>query len=89
MDLARSVYSRELKITARRALDVGSSQGEIARKCKLSPKLQQRGSAVNHKRVLRMMRQDNLLCVGRRAFLVTTAGLGSLGSSRPSRKIWR
>jgi putative transposase len=34
--------------------------------------LQHRGFDVNHKRVLRMMRQDNLLCVRRRAFVVTT-----------------
>ena len=34
--------------------------------------LQQRGFEVNHKRVLRMMREDNLLCVRRRAFVVTT-----------------
>ncbi len=34
--------------------------------------LQRRGFAVNHKRVLRMMREDNLLCVRRRAFVVTT-----------------
>jgi hypothetical protein len=34
--------------------------------------LQQRGFDVNHKRVLRMMREDNLLCVRRRAFVVTT-----------------
>jgi putative transposase len=27
---------------------------------------------VNHKRVLRMMREDNLLCVRRRPFVVTT-----------------
>ena len=27
---------------------------------------------VNHKRVLRMMREDNLVCVRRRAFVVTT-----------------
>jgi transposase InsO family protein len=27
---------------------------------------------VNHKRVLRMMREDNLLCVRQRAFTVTT-----------------
>ena len=27
---------------------------------------------MNHKRVLRMMREDNLLCVQRRAFVVTT-----------------
>jgi transposase InsO family protein len=34
--------------------------------------LQQRGFDVNHKRVLRMMREDNLLCVRQRAFVVTT-----------------
>jgi transposase InsO family protein len=34
--------------------------------------LQQRGFNVNHKRVLRMMREDNLLCVRRRAFVATT-----------------
>jgi len=34
--------------------------------------LQQRGFVVNHKRVLRIMREDNLLCVRRRAFVVTT-----------------
>ena len=39
---------------------------------RITAELQQRGSQVNHKRVLRMMREDNLLCVRRRAFLVTT-----------------
>ena len=39
---------------------------------RITAELQQRGFAINHKRVLRMMRQDNLLCVRRRAFLVTT-----------------
>jgi putative transposase len=34
--------------------------------------LQQRGFEVNHKRVLRMLREDNLLCVRQRAFVVTT-----------------
>ena len=34
--------------------------------------LPQRGFVINHKRVLRMMRQDNLLCVRRRSFMVTT-----------------
>ena len=34
--------------------------------------LERRGFEVNHKRVLRMMREDNLLCVRRRAFVVTT-----------------
>ncbi|HSM97649.1 MAG TPA: transposase [Gallionella sp.] len=42
MDLARSVYSRDLKIAAMRALDAGSSNGEIARKYQLSPKLLER-----------------------------------------------
>jgi putative transposase len=34
--------------------------------------LQRRGFDVNHKRVLRMMREDNLLCMRRRCLLVTT-----------------
>jgi len=32
MDLSRVVYSRDLKISTMRALDAGSSAGEIARK---------------------------------------------------------
>ena len=39
---------------------------------RITQELQQRGFAVNHKRVLRMMREDNLLCVRRRAFVATT-----------------
>src|ERR1700692_2926108 len=42
MDLARSVYSRDLKIATMRALDAGSAAGEIARKYQLSPKLLER-----------------------------------------------
>ena len=42
MDLARSVYSRDLKIAAMRALDAGSAAGEIARTYQLSPKLLER-----------------------------------------------
>jgi transposase-like protein len=42
MDLARSVYSRDLKIVAMRALDAGSTTSEIARKYQLSPKLLER-----------------------------------------------
>jgi transposase len=42
MDLARAVYSRDLKIAAMRALDAGSTAGEIARKYQLSPKLLER-----------------------------------------------
>ena len=42
MDLARSVYSRDLKIAVMRALDAGSATGEIARTYQLSPKLLER-----------------------------------------------
>jgi putative transposase len=39
---------------------------------RLTVELQNRGFAINHKRVLRLMREDNLLCVRRRKFVVTT-----------------
>ena len=39
---------------------------------RITAELQRRGFAVNHKRVLRMMREDNLLCVRRRKFILTT-----------------
>jgi transposase-like protein len=42
MDLSRAVYSRDLKIAAMRALDAGSTNGEIARKYQLSPHLLER-----------------------------------------------
>ena len=42
MDLARSIYSRDLKIAVMRALDAGSRTGEIARKYQLSPELLER-----------------------------------------------
>jgi putative transposase len=39
---------------------------------RITAELQRRNFDVNHKRVLRMMREDNLLCVRRRAFVTTT-----------------
>ena len=45
MDLSRAVYSRDLKIATMRALDAGSTPGEIARKYQLSPKLLERWRA--------------------------------------------
>src|SRR3954468_23555405 len=42
MDVSRSVYSRDLKIAAMRALDAGCTNGEIARKYKVSPHLLER-----------------------------------------------
>ena len=56
MDLSRAVYSRDLKIAAMRALDAGSTTGEIARKYQISPQsagalarrvARQRGSGVS------------------------------------------
>ena len=42
MDLSRSVYSRDLKIAAMRAIDAGATIGEIARKYQVSPHLVER-----------------------------------------------
>jgi putative transposase len=39
---------------------------------RITRELQDRGFQVNHKRVLQMMREDNLLCVRRHGFVVTT-----------------
>jgi putative transposase len=39
---------------------------------RITAELQRRGFGINHKRVLRMMREDNLLCVRRRSFVITT-----------------
>ena len=39
---------------------------------RITAELRRRGMAVNHKRVLRMMREDNLLAVQPRAFVMTT-----------------
>ena len=39
---------------------------------RMTKELQTRGWAVNHKRVLRLMREDNLLCLRRRKFVPTT-----------------
>jgi len=39
---------------------------------RITAELPQRGFAVNHQRVLRLMGEDNLLCVRRRALVVTT-----------------
>jgi transposase InsO family protein len=39
---------------------------------RITAELQRRGFTVNHKHVLRLMREDNLLCLRKRAFVVTT-----------------
>jgi transposase len=42
MELARSVYSRDLKIAAMRAMDGGETGNQVARRLQLSPKLLER-----------------------------------------------
>jgi len=42
MDVARTVYSRDLKVAAMRELDAGSTAREVARKYQLAPKLVER-----------------------------------------------
>jgi len=39
---------------------------------RITAELQDRGFDINHKHVLRMMREDNLLCVRKRRFVITT-----------------
>ena len=39
---------------------------------RITAELRRHGFEINHKRVLRLMRADNLLCVRRRAFVLTT-----------------
>ena len=39
---------------------------------RVTAELRRQGGTVNHKRVLRIMREDNLLCLRRRKFVVTT-----------------
>ena len=39
---------------------------------RMTAELQRRGWAVNHKRVYRLMHEDNLLCLRKRKFIVTT-----------------
>lgn len=39
---------------------------------RITAELRRQGVRVNHKRVLRLMRQDNLLCLRKRRFVLTT-----------------
>jgi putative transposase len=45
---------------------------------RITAELQRRGFEVNHKRVLRLMREDNLLCLRQKSFVVTTDSRHSL-----------
>ena len=58
----------ELREAIQRAALEDSSAGYR----RITHQLRRRGLRVNHKRVLRLMRQDNLLCLRKRRFVVTT-----------------
>jgi putative transposase len=45
---------------------------------RVSAELRRRGMCVNHKRVARLMREDNLLALGRRKFIATTSSAHEL-----------
>lgn len=45
MDLSRSVYGRDFKISVMRAMDAGESGGRVARRLQVSPKLIERWRA--------------------------------------------
>jgi transposase InsO family protein len=45
---------------------------------RITAELNRRGFVINHKRVLRLMRQDNLLCLRRKRFVATTDSRHSL-----------
>jgi len=45
---------------------------------RITAELRRRGVIANHKRVLRLMREDNLLCLGKRKFICTTDSNHSL-----------
>jgi putative transposase len=59
-------------------MELRDAMQQIALECpaygyrRITRELNRRGWAVNHKRVLRLMRQDNLLCLRRKSFVVTT-----------------
>ena len=45
MELARTVYSRDLKLSAMRAMDAGETGGQVSRRLQVSPKLLERWRA--------------------------------------------
>ena len=56
---------------------------------RVTKELQRRGWAVNHKRVLRIMREESLLCQLKRRFKATTPTRLTLsGATRTSSKTW-
>jgi transposase InsO family protein len=78
--LARCGYYRQWRVSAPRQEEMGVRDAiqRIALEHKyygyrrIGAQLRREGFAVNHKRVLRLMRQDNLLCLRKRSFVPVT-----------------
>jgi len=80
--LSRSTISRRLKApaatTSNKELELRAQIQSVALEMRaygyrpITKELHRRGVIVNHKLVLRLMREDNLLCLRRRAFVNTT-----------------
>ncbi|MFZ0774383.1 MAG: IS3 family transposase [Candidatus Sulfotelmatobacter sp.] len=79
-ELSRASYYRSLRVPGPlpETLELRDQIQKIALRFpaygyrRITAELGRRGYAVNHKRVLRWMRQDNLLCLRRKSFLRTT-----------------
>jgi putative transposase len=78
--LSRSTISRQLRSGTREQKDMERRVGihQVALEMRtygyrpITKELQHRGMIINHKVVLRLLREDNLLCLRRRAFVSTT-----------------
>lgn len=78
LELPRATYYRAQHEAAEADLDLRSLIQQVALEWpaygyrRLTAELRRRGHAVNRKRVLRLMREDNLLCLRKRRFVHTT-----------------
>jgi putative transposase len=78
--ISRASYYRSLAVpmAAGQEMALRDELQKIALECpcygyrRITPELKRRGYGVNHKRVLRLMRADNLLCLRRKSFVRTT-----------------
>ncbi|MDT5158936.1 MAG: hypothetical protein QOH51_3293 [Acidobacteriota bacterium] len=76
--LPRSTYYRRLKPTAEVEVALRSLVQQVALEWpsygyrRITAELKRRGQVVNRKRVLHLMREDNLLCLRKRRFIHTT-----------------
>lgn len=76
--VSRSAFYRDLRSIEQGEADLRDLIQRIALEFssygyrRITQELGRRGQQVNHKRVLRMMREDNLLCIRKRSFMYTT-----------------